>query len=107
MKKIYNRVVEIPLILEFLSRLRTELTGELDTRMISVNRMLYSIAEALKYYDPTPENADKIVEHAYRSYLYKQRKVDAKTEKYAKYIISALKILNTVNSSYRQIKKKS
>ena len=99
MKKQYNRAVEIPLLLELLSRLRTELTGKLDTRMITINQMLYSIAEALKYYDLKKENMPKIVEYATQSYLNKQKravKTNVKVKKYAEYL---LKIVNIINSA--------
>ena len=99
MKKQYNRAVEIPLLLELLSRLRTELSGKLDTRMITINQMLYSIAEALKYYDLKKENIPKIVESATKSYLYKQQravKTNIMVKKYAEYLLKIVQIVNNV-----------
>lgn len=94
MKKQYNRAVSIPLLLELLSRLRTELTGQLDTRMITINQMLYSIAEGLKYYDLKKENIDKILKVATKSYMNKQYR-NQRVKKYATYL---LKIIETVES---------
>ena len=94
MKKIYNRAVSIPLLLELLSRLRTELTGKMDDKLINVNRMLYSIAEGLKYYDLKRENIDKIIEYAVNSYTKKRK--DIKVKKYADYLLQIIKIANSV-----------
>ena len=97
MKKQYNRAVSIPLLLELLSRMRTELTGKVDPRIIKVNQMLYSIAEGLKYYDLKPENIDKILNIAVKSYTKKNYRYIQRNKKMQKFVEYTLAMLEAIN----------